>query len=44
MTILALSDLIRPLLDSRHPDAARVPSLTTRPFSLAECLHEPPMR
>jgi hypothetical protein len=26
-----------------HPDAARVPALTTRPFSFAECLHTPPM-
>lgn len=26
-----------------HPDAARVPALTTRPFDFAECLHTPPM-
>ena len=30
-------------LNPRHPDAARVPPLTTRPFSFAECLHHPPM-
>ncbi len=30
-------------LNPRHPDAAGVPPLTTRPFSFAECLHRPPM-
>ena len=31
------------LMNPLHPDAARVPPLTTRPFSFAECLHTPPM-
>jgi RES domain-containing protein len=31
------------LLNPAHPDAARVPPLTTRAFSFAECLHVPPM-
>jgi RES domain-containing protein len=31
------------LMDVRHPDAAAVPPLVTRPFSFAECLHTPPM-
>ncbi len=30
-------------LNPRHFDSARVPPLTTRPFSFAECLHRPPM-
>ena len=31
------------LLNPRHPDVARVPPLTTRPFDFAACLHTPPM-
>ncbi len=31
------------MLNPRHPDAARVPPLTTRPFDFAACLHTPPM-
>ena len=31
------------LLNPRHPAAARVPPLVTRPFSFTECLHRPPM-
>src|SRR5579859_3071090 len=31
------------LINLQHPDATRVPPLTTRPFSFAECLHTPPM-
>lgn len=30
-------------LNPRHPDAARVAPLTTRPFDFADCLHRPPM-
>lgn len=30
-------------LNPRHPDAARIPSLVTRPFRFSECLHRPPM-
>ncbi|ALE16934.1 hypothetical protein AMC99_01643 [Altererythrobacter epoxidivorans] len=30
-------------MNPRHPDAARVPPLTTRPFDFDECLHRPPM-
>ena len=30
-------------LNPRHPDAALVAPLTTRPFDFAECLHRPPM-
>ena len=40
--VLPEADVI--YLNPLHPDAARVPPLTTRPFSFAECLHEPPMR
>ncbi|MFZ9395452.1 MAG: RES family NAD+ phosphorylase [Erythrobacter sp.] len=39
--VLPEADVI--YLNPRHPDAARVPALTTRPFSFAECLHRPPM-
>ena len=31
------------LFNPRHPAAAAVPPLTTRPFNFAECLHRPPM-
>lgn len=31
------------LLNPRHPAAASVPALVTRPFSFIECLHRPPM-
>ncbi|MFM5953876.1 MAG: RES family NAD+ phosphorylase [Novosphingobium sp.] len=40
--VLPEADVI--YLNPRHPDAAAVPPLTTRPFSFAECLHHPPMR
>lgn len=40
--VLPEADVI--YLNPRHPDAALVPPLTTRPFSFAECLHTPPMR
>jgi RES domain-containing protein len=39
--VLPEADVV--LLNPAHPDAARVPPLTTRPFSFAECLHTPPM-
>jgi RES domain-containing protein len=39
--VLPEADVI--YLNPRHPDAAGVPSLVTRPFSFAECLHSPPM-
>jgi RES domain-containing protein len=39
--VLPEADVI--YLNPRHPDAARVPPLTARPFSFAECLHQPPM-
>lgn len=39
--VLPEADVI--YLNPRHPNAARVPPLTTRPFSFAECLHRPPM-
>lgn len=39
--VLPEADVI--YLNPQHPDAARVPPLTTRPFSFEECLHHPPM-
>lgn len=39
--VLPEADVI--YLNPAHPDAARVPPLTTRRFSFAECLHRPPM-
>ncbi len=39
--VLPEADVI--LLNPRHPDAAFVQPLLTRPFSFAECLHRPPM-
>lgn len=39
--VLPEADVI--YMNPRHPDAARVPALATRPFSFAECLHRPPM-
>ncbi len=39
--VLPEADVV--LLNPLHRDAAKVPSLTTRPFSFAECLHRPPM-
>jgi RES domain-containing protein len=39
--VLPEADVI--YLNPAHPDATRVPPLTTRPFSFAECLHTPPM-
>ncbi|MBA4160667.1 MAG: hypothetical protein C0515_00970 [Novosphingobium sp.] len=39
--VLPEADVI--YLNPRHPDAAQVAPLTTRPFSFAECLHTPPM-
>jgi len=39
--VLPEADVV--LMNLRHPDAASVAPLTTRPFSFAECLHTPPM-
>lgn len=39
--VLPEADVI--YLNPRHPDAAKVAPLNTRPFSFAECLHRPPM-
>jgi RES domain-containing protein len=39
--VLPEADVV--LMNPAHADAARVPPLATRPFSFAECLHEPPM-
>jgi hypothetical protein len=39
--VLPEADVV--LMNPLHPAAARVPSLVTRPFSFAECLHTPPM-
>ncbi|MCC6924768.1 RES domain-containing protein [Novosphingobium sp.] len=39
--VLPEADVI--YLNPRHPAAARVAPLTTRPFDFAECLHRPPM-
>lgn len=39
--VLPEADVI--YLNPRHPQAAAVPPLVTRPFSFAECLHRPPM-
>lgn len=39
--VLPEADVV--LMNPRHPDGSRVPPLTTRPFSFAECLHTPPM-
>jgi RES domain-containing protein len=39
--VLPEADVV--LLNTRHPGAAQVPPLTTRPFDFAECLHRPPM-
>ncbi|MBB3939951.1 RES domain-containing protein [Novosphingobium fluoreni] len=40
--VLPEADVV--LLNPRHPDAAGVPPLRTRPFDFAACLHTPPMR
>src|SRR5512132_2935342 len=39
--VLPEADVV--LMNPAHREAARVPPLTTRPFSFAECLHTPPM-
>ncbi len=39
--VLPEADVI--YLNPRHPDATKVPPLTTRRFSFEECLHRPPM-
>jgi hypothetical protein len=39
--VLPEADVV--LFNPRHPDAARVAPLTTRPFSFDDCLHVPPM-
>src|SRR5436309_665052 len=39
--VLPEADVV--LMNPRHPDARGVAPLATRPFSFAECLHEPPM-
>ena len=40
--VLPEADVV--LMNVRHPDAARVPPLVTRPFSFAEWLRAPPFR
>jgi hypothetical protein len=40
--VLPEADVV--LMNPAHGDAVRVPPLTTRPFSFAECLHTPPMK
>ena len=39
--VLPEADVV--LFNPRHPEAAAVSPLTTRPFSIAACLHRPPM-
>lgn len=39
--VLPEADVV--LLNPAHPEAVRVPPLTIRPFTFAECLHTPPM-
>ena len=39
--VLPEADVV--LFNPRHPEAAAVSPLTTRPFSFADCLHRPPM-
>ncbi len=39
--VLPEADVV--LMNPRHPAAAKVPPLTLRPFSFADCLHAPPM-
>ena len=39
--VLPEADVI--YLNPRHPGAAKVAPLTTRPFDFAKCLHRPPM-
>ena len=39
--VLPEADVV--MFNPRHPAAAEVPPLTTRPFSFADCLHRPPM-
>lgn len=39
--VLPEADVV--MMNPRHPDAARVPPLVTRPFEFAACLHTPPM-
>jgi RES domain-containing protein len=39
--VLPEADVV--LMNPLHADANAVPPLVTRPFSFAECLHEPPM-
>ncbi len=39
--VLPEADVV--LMNPAHPDAGKVPLLTTRPFSFSECLHVPPM-
>ena len=39
--VLPEADVI--MMNPRHPDAALVPPLVTRPFIFADCLHLPPM-
>ena len=39
--VLPEADVV--LFNPRHPVAASVPPLTSRPFDFAECLHRPPM-
>ena len=39
--VLPEADVV--MMNPRHPAAARVPPLVTRPFSFADCLNRPPM-
>ena len=39
--VLPEADIV--LMNPRHPSAAVVPPLTTRPFDFETCLHRPPM-
>lgn len=39
--VLPEADVV--MMNPRHPEAQKVPPLTTRRFSFEECLHRPPM-
>jgi RES domain-containing protein len=39
--VLPEADVV--MMNPRHPQAAQVPPLVTRPFSFVDCLHLPPM-
>jgi len=40
--VLPEADVV--IMNPTHADAVHVPPLETRPFSFAECLHDPPMK